>query len=436
MNATEVWDALDDGWKASLEEAWQSWCDGSAGVGAAIVDRHGAVVARNRNRRHDPWKSDGLAGSRHRARGDVRARVAADRQLHRLHPVHDVRTVPDVRERDHDVPHPAGAVRRVRSAVLRPARLVPVVSLHRDPASRAFEPRRPDRGVRARAPPVVARVLVPRRRLRRAARNGRAAPPRGRVASSSTLRTSGRSPTAAAASPRRSPRSGRICSTSERRSARAPPEPPHRPRPRTSGSRAARTTTRRRSTTASTRPSVSDDATVLPPDAGRRTVRVRRRARDDHGRRRIGRARRHLTAVLRGQAVRGGARARGRARVVPRVPAAAARRLRRVRAHARARRPHRRERREPRPQAVPQPLGRRDPHPPGRPRPPAARRADLAEGRGRDRLVRVGLVPQRDQSGAARHHRAGDRSRARAASTAPARSSSATPTGCRTRTRS
>jgi tRNA(Arg) A34 adenosine deaminase TadA len=64
VNATDVWDALDDGWKASLEEAWQSWCDGSAGVGAAIVDRHGVVVSRDRNRRHDRWQSSALGGSR------------------------------------------------------------------------------------------------------------------------------------------------------------------------------------------------------------------------------------------------------------------------------------------------------------------------------------------------------------------------------------
>jgi tRNA(adenine34) deaminase len=64
MNASKTWDALDDGWKASLEEAWQSWCDGSAGVGAAVVDRHGVVVARDRNRRHDPWEQSALAGSR------------------------------------------------------------------------------------------------------------------------------------------------------------------------------------------------------------------------------------------------------------------------------------------------------------------------------------------------------------------------------------
>ena len=64
MKATDVWAALDDGWRTSLEEAWQSWCDGSAGVGAAIVDARGAVVAKGRNRRLDRWAHDGLSGSR------------------------------------------------------------------------------------------------------------------------------------------------------------------------------------------------------------------------------------------------------------------------------------------------------------------------------------------------------------------------------------
>ena len=85
------------------------------------------------------------------------------------------------------------------------------------------------------------------------------------------------------------------------------------------------------------------------------------------------------------------------------------RRVRRVRAQARARRPHRGQRRQPRPQALPQPVGRRHPHPAGPTRAAAARRDHLAEGRGRERLVRVGIVPQRGEPGAARPHRAGRR---------------------------
>jgi tRNA(Arg) A34 adenosine deaminase TadA len=64
VSATAAWQALDDGWTAALEEAWRSWCDGSAGVGAAMTDRDGVVIARGRNRRHDPRGDDGLAGSR------------------------------------------------------------------------------------------------------------------------------------------------------------------------------------------------------------------------------------------------------------------------------------------------------------------------------------------------------------------------------------
>ena len=48
--------------------------------------------------------------------------------------------------------------------------------------------------------------------------------------------------------------------------------------------------------------------------AGRRAVRARRRPAHGRDRRRLGGARRHVAAVLRRQAVRGGARARGRAR--------------------------------------------------------------------------------------------------------------------------
>ena len=59
-----AWESLDDGWRAALEEAWWSWCAGSAGVGAAVVDARGVVVARNRNRRADPLHSSPLGGSR------------------------------------------------------------------------------------------------------------------------------------------------------------------------------------------------------------------------------------------------------------------------------------------------------------------------------------------------------------------------------------
>ena len=44
MTATEVWDSLDDGWKGQPRRGVGLWRGGSAGVGAAVVDRRGAVV--------------------------------------------------------------------------------------------------------------------------------------------------------------------------------------------------------------------------------------------------------------------------------------------------------------------------------------------------------------------------------------------------------
>ena len=178
MNATETWDALDDGWKASLEEAWQSWCDGSAGVGAAIVDRHGVVVARDRNRRHDPWEQSALAGSRI---ADVEMCVLS--------------SVPSGSFDGYTLYTTFEPCLMCASAIIlcqiprcRYAADDPVWDGMHDwfrslefavgTASRTGVPRRADRRVRARAASLVARALVSRRRRGRAPRNRRAPPPR------------------------------------------------------------------------------------------------------------------------------------------------------------------------------------------------------------------------------------------------------------------
>lgn len=65
MSATDAWNTLSEPWQVCLDEAWQSWCHGSAGVGAVIVDDDDAVVSRGRNRRHDPRpRHDMLSGTR------------------------------------------------------------------------------------------------------------------------------------------------------------------------------------------------------------------------------------------------------------------------------------------------------------------------------------------------------------------------------------
>ena len=65
MRAIEAWNALSEPWQVCLGEAWESWCDGSAGVGAVIVNGDGQIDARGRNRRHDPRVGDhALVGTR------------------------------------------------------------------------------------------------------------------------------------------------------------------------------------------------------------------------------------------------------------------------------------------------------------------------------------------------------------------------------------
>src|SRR5580693_9063632 len=44
------WNSLGSTWQLAVEEAWNSWIAGSAGVGAVLVDKTGSVVAKGRNR--------------------------------------------------------------------------------------------------------------------------------------------------------------------------------------------------------------------------------------------------------------------------------------------------------------------------------------------------------------------------------------------------
>jgi tRNA(Arg) A34 adenosine deaminase TadA len=58
--AKQAWDALGVGFQIALEEAWDSWRAGSAGVGAAILDADDGVIARGRNRRLEPRTDPGI----------------------------------------------------------------------------------------------------------------------------------------------------------------------------------------------------------------------------------------------------------------------------------------------------------------------------------------------------------------------------------------
>jgi tRNA(adenine34) deaminase len=50
MDPTSVWDGLTSTWQIAIDQAWESWVAGSAGVGAVLVDESGSVIAKGRNR--------------------------------------------------------------------------------------------------------------------------------------------------------------------------------------------------------------------------------------------------------------------------------------------------------------------------------------------------------------------------------------------------
>ena len=64
QDATTTWASLDESWRAAFDEAWTSFGSGSAGVGAAITDHTGAIVATGRSRVFDePDGRSPLAGT-------------------------------------------------------------------------------------------------------------------------------------------------------------------------------------------------------------------------------------------------------------------------------------------------------------------------------------------------------------------------------------
>jgi tRNA(Arg) A34 adenosine deaminase TadA len=64
QDATTTWASLDESWRAAFDEAWTSFGSGSAGVGAAITDDTGAIVATGRSRVFDePDGRSPLAGT-------------------------------------------------------------------------------------------------------------------------------------------------------------------------------------------------------------------------------------------------------------------------------------------------------------------------------------------------------------------------------------
>jgi tRNA(adenine34) deaminase len=64
LDAASAWASLGETWRVAFEEAWASYASGSAGVGAAITDPGGSIVAIGRSRVFDePDGCTPLAGT-------------------------------------------------------------------------------------------------------------------------------------------------------------------------------------------------------------------------------------------------------------------------------------------------------------------------------------------------------------------------------------
>jgi tRNA(adenine34) deaminase len=72
-DARDEYAALDEAWQVAIDEAWQSWAGGSAGVGAAISDASGRIVAVGRNRMLEPRETPGVLASTTLAHAEMNA---------------------------------------------------------------------------------------------------------------------------------------------------------------------------------------------------------------------------------------------------------------------------------------------------------------------------------------------------------------------------
>ena len=65
LTSPSGWDQLAEPWQVAYEQAWESWCEGSFGIGACLADpSDGSIVAVGRNRIGESRDTPGvLAGN-------------------------------------------------------------------------------------------------------------------------------------------------------------------------------------------------------------------------------------------------------------------------------------------------------------------------------------------------------------------------------------
>lgn len=73
-----VWEEMSEPWRACAEEAWEAYRAGSLPIGAVVTDAHGNIVARGRNRIHEPSGPPGSVSGHKLAHAELNALLALD----------------------------------------------------------------------------------------------------------------------------------------------------------------------------------------------------------------------------------------------------------------------------------------------------------------------------------------------------------------------
>ena len=73
-----VWEKLSEPWRACVAEAWEAYRAGSLPIGAVVTDARGSIVARGRNRIHEPSGPPGVVFGHKLAHAELNALLAFD----------------------------------------------------------------------------------------------------------------------------------------------------------------------------------------------------------------------------------------------------------------------------------------------------------------------------------------------------------------------
>src|SRR3712207_6636407 len=73
-----MWEALSEPWRASIDQAWESYCAGSLPIGAVVTDAQGRILATGRSRREEDSGPPGAIFGHKLAHAEINALLALD----------------------------------------------------------------------------------------------------------------------------------------------------------------------------------------------------------------------------------------------------------------------------------------------------------------------------------------------------------------------